>query len=413
MGVTVNLIDTPNANLKYRFIPGELISISDDSSFRFFYPDSVFADYTVVPPKIYTTNPENSKYNQFYNDLSLELYPIYQDQLTYFLGKKDSIIANDNFIYNYLSKNDNFIMQKINDLCTKYQFSEEITSQLLSSILETGKLALSYSYFSICIPKLDSMGILRSKLDQYINKLNQQRISVFSQLDITILIRSIAYQLTQKSMYRIMDKEEISEYFSLIQKLFTKGSISYDYLISSLEVKAKKMKIKLKGTNLNALRKDAKKSVFKKYVQPKYITYAGELNDLPHDKNLYDTHYHSADLSAVVSQFKNKPLLIDFWASWCLPCIKGIPGTINYKIHYPNLNILFISLDKHQDTWKLYLYGHDLMNYMQYRRNYNNQDSLLKQISEIPKYGLLDKNGQIEMFDEISDSLIKKYYERF
>ena len=76
-------------------------------------------------------------------------------------------------------------------------------------------------------------------------------------------------------------------------------------------------------------------------------------------------------------------------------------------------NILFISLDKHQDTWKLYLYGHDLMNYMQYRRNYNNQDSLLKQISEIPKYGLLDKNGQIEMFDEISDSLIKKYYERF
>ena len=50
---------------------------------------------------------------------------------------------------------------------------------------------------------------------------------------------------------------------------------------------------------------------------------------------------------------------------------------------------------------------------MQYRRNYNNQDSLLKQISEIPKYGLLDKNGQIEMFDEISDSLIKKYYERF
>lgn len=63
--------------------------------------------------------------------------------------------------------------------------------------------------------------------------------------------------------------------------------------------------------------------------------------------------------------------------------------------------------------WKRYLYEKNLSSFKHYRRNYNNQDSMFKKISEIPKYGLLSKSGQIELFDEMSDSILKTYYTQF
>lgn len=413
LGVQVNLIDTPNAQIKYRFIPGEMLSINNDTSFRFYYSDSVLVDYTIEPPKFYTSNLENSKYNQFYGDLSSVLSPIYQNNLIYFYGKEDSITADENFIANHLLKSDSLIMKKADSLFVKYQFSNRIASSLLSSILETQKLSLSYFYFRKCIPKLDSTGRLPLRLKYYIDEVNQQEISIFSLKNISLLIEAISYQLIKKSIYHISEQEELQEYYLQIQKLFVKGSVSYDYLISSLEVQAIRNKIKLKGANLRGLKNDAKKSKFKKYVQSNYTTVREGLKDLPVDKNLYAPSFYSTDLSIVISQFKDKPLLIDFWASWCLPCLKKIPEIVNYKEQYPNLNLLFISLDKSQDIWKLYLYKNDLGRFLQYRRNYNNQDILFKQILVIPKYGLLQKNGKIELFDEVTDLTIKNYYESF
>ncbi|RKR83922.1 peroxiredoxin [Mucilaginibacter gracilis] len=55
-----------------------------------------------------------------------------------------------------------------------------------------------------------------------------------------------------------------------------------------------------------------------------------------------------------VSDFLGKYLIIDFWASWCLPCRKENPNVVKLYNKYKNkgLNILGVSLDNERADWQ-------------------------------------------------------------
>jgi thiol-disulfide isomerase/thioredoxin len=48
-----------------------------------------------------------------------------------------------------------------------------------------------------------------------------------------------------------------------------------------------------------------------------------------------------------LSDFKGKPVVLDFWATWCQPCRDSIPGMVKLQKDYAHkgLVILAISLD--------------------------------------------------------------------
>lgn len=55
------------------------------------------------------------------------------------------------------------------------------------------------------------------------------------------------------------------------------------------------------------------------------------------------------------SSFKNnKYILIDFWASWCGPCRRAMPGLkkLYGKYHDKGLEIYSVSLDENTNAWK-------------------------------------------------------------
>lgn len=51
-----------------------------------------------------------------------------------------------------------------------------------------------------------------------------------------------------------------------------------------------------------------------------------------------------------LSDFRGKKVLLDFWASWCVPCIENLPKLKAYA-ERENLTVLAISLDHDRNNW--------------------------------------------------------------
>ena len=410
---TPYFIDTANVTKVFHFIPGQMFSLYKDTNWLIFNSDTILIDKENINTAIKTYNQKNKQYNLFINDCYELRAPYYQEFVIYFLQNQDSIIANENFIEHYLSNYDSLFSKKVHQIFLQYTFPEDVKDDLLHYVLETKKLSDDYYFLTESIPVLDSLGLLNKRLQYYINQINQQKISVFSQGDIALLISNIAKLMTKTSISRLKTGYSISQYFSDLQHYFNKGSICYDYLVAALFVHLKRKNIKLNGHLYRILKNETKKSIFLKYIDKNILNQIDELEDSPKNKNLYDIQSHSQNLSDILTQYNKKPLLVYFWATWCLPCLKSLPEISNLHQLYPDLNIVYISVDQSQDGWKSYLFEHNMYASNQFRRNYVNQDSIFKNIFFIPKYGLLNENGNLSLFDEINDSIMHQYLMKF
>jgi len=59
------------------------------------------------------------------------------------------------------------------------------------------------------------------------------------------------------------------------------------------------------------------------------------------------------ELSQILSTSNDTTFVVNFWATWCIPCVKELPEFDKLKNHYLNkkLKILLISLDFKKDLY--------------------------------------------------------------
>jgi thiol-disulfide isomerase/thioredoxin len=104
-------------------------------------------------------------------------------------------------------------------------------------------------------------------------------------------------------------------------------------------------------------------------------------------------------LDNIVKKYKGQLVLIDFWASWCMPCREEFPNEKKLIEKYPKVAFLFISTDKSSTAWKKAMAEYtDILN----KENSfllvkSDKDELLKKLklSTIPRYVLFGKDGKI------------------
>ena len=63
----------------------------------------------------------------------------------------------------------------------------------------------------------------------------------------------------------------------------------------------------------------------------------------------------------VLEKHKGKTLLIEVWASWCSDCVKAMPKVKEIQKNNPDVDYVFISMDKSMESWKSGINRHELV----------------------------------------------------
>ncbi|HEX8270848.1 MAG TPA: TlpA disulfide reductase family protein [Flavobacterium sp.] len=106
----------------------------------------------------------------------------------------------------------------------------------------------------------------------------------------------------------------------------------------------------------------------------------------------------------ILQQHKGKPVVIEFWASWCGDCVKAMPKLKELQAAHPEVDYVFISLDKTADKWKAGIQKHELAgdHYL-----VTDADGMKGEFGKsvnldwIPRYLIIDKEGKIALYRAI------------
>jgi len=100
-----------------------------------------------------------------------------------------------------------------------------------------------------------------------------------------------------------------------------------------------------------------------------------------------------------LADFKGKVVFLDFWASWCGPCIGEMPSAKKVKEKFKGQNVVFLylSIDTNETLWKNAMKKHGIEGIhllVPPKENWNHQIPVTYNVNGIPAYFLIDKEGK-------------------
>lgn len=194
--------------------------------------------------------------------------------------------------------------------------------------------------------------------------------------------------------------EEFTQNFDAIDAV-AKG-FSRDYLLSQLLYTASKRRIEVPRSywqRYHAVNRDKDLEKVIKNMRVMQQQAEARASRISSNGLLFPTGRKVTSLDNVLAGYKGKVILLDFWTSWCKPCIEDIPHLDTLRTKFSEDDVVFIkvSLDMETQRWKKAVLtgrrgtkGHYLM--------INSGKSAFVQqygIETIPRYMLIDREGKV------------------
>lgn len=101
-----------------------------------------------------------------------------------------------------------------------------------------------------------------------------------------------------------------------------------------------------------------------------------------------------------LSQDGGKVVLLDFWATWCPPCVAAFPklSKLYLELHQRGFEIIGISLDSERQALERFLKTRDIpWNVIFSGKSMDDEVAKLYKINSVPKYFLVDKKGILRL----------------
>lgn len=271
----------------------------------------------------------------------------------------------------------------------------------------------SYRYRSLLI---DNEGLKKKK--QLLN-LNTTTFSAYA-FAIDIMYEYLLYKLGVKAQIHTAD--DFEKQFKIISVNFNNGIIR-NYLLTKIlrETLSKRINISTKYIRKYfrvCNNKLYKSRIVERINQVKRVK-GPKWNSTNKDNIVDVTLSQNLKIEQLLANYKGKVILLDFWASWCVPCREELPHLKKLKEIYKKKSIEFINLSVDKDIFRW-------LDACKTEQIDNSNSFIIANpetfdwkskytIESIPRYILIGKDGQIISQDapRPSDPALKQLIEKY
>jgi len=110
----------------------------------------------------------------------------------------------------------------------------------------------------------------------------------------------------------------------------------------------------------------------------------------------------------ILNKHKGKTVMIEIWASWCGDCVKAMPLLKKTQLDNPDVDYVFVSMDKTADKWKEGIEKHDLKGDHYWAADgMKGKFGTAIDLDWIPRYIIIDKRGKVAIYRAIESDFVK------
>lgn len=137
------------------------------------------------------------------------------------------------------------------------------------------------------------------------------------------------------------------------------------------------------------------------WIAPQMI-YPQEISE---DIVIIDTSF--ADIDELFARFSGQVVYIDFWASWCKPCLEEMPSsnTLYETVKGRGITILFLAVNDREEAWRKMIQTLEIKGtHVLLTADMSRQVRQRFGLGAIPHYAILNKEGGIEYVSTLPPS---------